>query len=120
MSMWSLLGIQDALADAPAPAPASPAHGAQSLMSLVWMLAAFMIIFYFLLLRPQTKRAKEQRKLLESLTKGDEVITNGGLAGRIVKVTDNFIVLNIADNVDITVQKMAVVTVLPKGTLKAI
>jgi preprotein translocase subunit YajC len=116
MNIWSILGIQTALADT----PAAPAHGGQSLMSLVWMLAAFMIVFYFLLLRPQTKRAKEQRKLIEGLTKGDEVVTSGGMTGKIVKVTDSFIVLNVADNVDLTLQKMAVITVLPKGTLKAI
>jgi preprotein translocase subunit YajC len=116
MSMWSLLGIQDALAET----PASPPHGGQGLMSLVWMLAAFMIIFYFLLLRPQAKRAKEQRKLLESLTKGDEVVTSGGIAGKIVRVADNFMVLSVADNVEITIQKTAVMTVLPKGTLKTI
>jgi preprotein translocase subunit YajC len=115
MNLWSLLGIQNALADTPA-----PVHGGESLMSIVWMLAAFMIIFYFLLLRPQTKRAKEQRKLLESLTKGDEVVTNGGITGKVVKVADNFVVLNIADNVDITLQKAAVITILPKGTLKTI
>ena len=114
MSIWSLLGIQDAFA-----APAA-GHSSESLMSIVWMLAAFMIIFYFLLLRPQTKRAKEHRKLMESLAKGDEIITSGGIAGKIVKVTDNFIVLSIADNVDISVQKASIMTVLPKGTLKTI
>jgi preprotein translocase subunit YajC len=75
---------------------------------------------YFMMWRPQSKRAKEQQQLLGSLSKGDEVVTAGGLLGRITKVTDQYISLSIANNVDITLQKSSVTNVLPKGTLKTI
>ena len=96
--------------------------GAQSggIMSLLPMLVIFMVVFYFLLIRPQSKRAKQQRELLSKLTQGDEVVTSGGMVGTIEKVTDDFIVLMISENVNITVQKAAVTTALPKGTLKTI
>lgn len=76
-------------------------------------------IMYFLMIRPQMKRAKEHRAMLEKLAKGDEVITNGGIAGTVTDIGDNFITIEIADNVRVRVQKGAVGNVLPKGTLKA-
>lgn len=76
-------------------------------------------IMYFLMIRPQMKRAKEHRAMLEKLSKGDEVITNGGIAGTVTDIGDNFITIEIADNVRVRVQKGAVGNVLPKGTLKA-
>ncbi|MCL1633085.1 preprotein translocase subunit YajC [Luteimonas sp. SX5] len=76
-------------------------------------------IMYFLMIRPQMKRAKEHRAMLEKLAKGDEVITNGGIAGTVSDIGDNFITIEIADNVRVRVQKGAVGNVLPKGTLKA-
>lgn len=82
--------------------------------------AGFILIFYFLIWRPQSKRAKEHKSLVGGLEKGDEVITGGGVAGKITKVSDDFIVLEIADNVEIKVQKAAVASALPKGTLKDI
>lgn len=126
MSILSLIGIQDALAAVPsvattaAPAAASaPAQaGGESPMFMIYMLVIFVVVFYFLLMRPQSKRAKEQRKLMEGLAKGDEVITTAGLLGKIVKITDTFIVLNVAENVEITLQKNAIVSVVPKGTMK--
>ena len=75
-------------------------------------------VLYFLMVRPQMKKAKEHKALLESLAKGDEVVTQGGLAGRITKVGDDFVSIAIADNVDIQMQKAAISLVLPKGTLK--
>jgi preprotein translocase subunit YajC len=99
---------------------AAHAAGGEGFMSMIWMLVAFFAIFYFLLIRPQSKRAKEQRKLIESLAKGDEVATAAGMLGKIVKVEDDFVVLNLTDNVDVTFQKGAITTVLPKGTLKAV
>ncbi len=75
-------------------------------------------IMYFLMIRPQMKRAKEHRAMLEKLAKGDEVITNGGIAGTVSDIGDNFITIEIADNVRVRVQKGAVGNVLPKGTLK--
>ena len=73
---------------------------------------------YFLMIRPQMKKAKEHKALIEALGKGDEVVTQGGIAGRITKVGDDFIAISIADNVEIQVQKPAITLVLPKGTLK--
>jgi preprotein translocase subunit YajC len=76
-------------------------------------------VMYFLMIRPQMKRAKEHKAMLEKLSKGDEVITNGGIAGTVTEIGDNFISVEIADNVRIRVQKGAIANVLPKGTLKS-
>ncbi|MBB3277556.1 MULTISPECIES: preprotein translocase subunit YajC [Pseudoxanthomonas] len=76
-------------------------------------------IMYFLMIRPQMKRAKEHRAMLEKLSRGDEVITTGGIAGTITDIGDNFITIEVADNVRVRVQKAAVGNVLPKGTLKS-
>nr|WP_246065609.1 preprotein translocase subunit YajC [Hydrocarboniclastica marina] len=89
-------------------------------MGQIIFFAGFILIFYFLIWRPQSKRAKEHKNLVTSLDKGDEVVTGGGLTGKITKVTDDFIVLQIADNVEVKVQKSAVASALPKGTLKDI
>jgi preprotein translocase subunit YajC len=78
------------------------------------------VILYFLIIRPQTKRAKEQKSMIEALQKGDEVVTAGGAVGRVTKVSDAYITLEIAPNVEIHVQKQAVTMLLPKGTLKAL
>ena len=75
-------------------------------------------ILYFLMIRPQMKKAKEHKALVDGLGKGDEVITQGGMAGRITKVGDDFVTIAIAENVEIQMQKPAVSIVLPKGTLK--
>lgn len=106
----------DLISSAFAQAPATPGE-ANLLMQLAPMLVIF-VIFYFLLIRPQVKRAKDLKQLVESLAKGDEVITNGGVAGRVVSVNDDFVGLEVADGVVIKVQKQAVSTVLPKGSLK--
>jgi preprotein translocase subunit YajC len=76
------------------------------------------VVFYFLLIRPQAKRAKEHKKMVEALAKGDEVVTNGGLLGRITKLGDNFVSLEISEGVEIKVQRPAISSVLPKGTMK--
>lgn len=96
----------------------APVAQAPTLMSLLPLIILF-VLFYFLLIRPQTKRAKEHKKMVESLAKGDEVVTNGGLLGRITKVGDNFIDLEIADGILVKVQKQAVATLMPKGTMKS-
>jgi len=75
-------------------------------------------VLYFLMIRPQMKKAKEHKALIAALSKGDEVITQGGIAGRIAKVGDDFLTVEVADKVEIQVQKSAVALVLPKGTLK--
>ena len=103
--------INSAYAQAPAAAP-SP-------MQPLLMMIIFVAVFYFLLIRPQMKRAKEHRNMVSQLAKGDEVITTGGLAGRIEHLGDSFISLEIAPEVKVKVQKSQVANVLPKGTLKA-
>lgn len=105
--------ISDAWAEA---APAAPQDA--GLMGFLPLVIIF-VIFYFLLLRPQMKRAKEQRKMVEALAKNDEVVTTGGLLGKIVEVEDGFLMLEIADGVRVKVQKNAVTALLPKGTVKS-
>ena len=107
--------IPAAYADAAAPAAGPAGTGFE------WIfLVGFLVIFYLMIWRPQAKRAKEQKNLLSSLQKGDEVVTNGGIAGKIVKVSDDFVVLEVSDNVELKFQKGAIAATLPKGTLKAI
>ena len=77
-------------------------------------------MMFFMLIRPQMKRAKEQRTMLAGLAKGDEVVTNGGIAGRISELGDTFLTLEVATNVSIKVQKSAIGLVLPKGSLKSL
>jgi preprotein translocase subunit YajC len=78
------------------------------------------VLLYFLMIRPQMKRAKEQKQMIESLQKGDEVITSGGVLGRITRLGDAYVNLEIAPETEISVQRAAVQTILPKGTLKSI
>ena len=78
------------------------------------------VLLYFLMIRPQMKRAKEQKAMVEALQKGDEVVTAGGVLGRITRLSDAYISLEIAPNTEISVQKSAVQLLLPKGTLKSI
>ena len=94
---------------------AGPQGGLMSFLPLI----IIFVIFYFLLIRPQMKRAKEHRKLVAELATGDEVVTNGGLLGRITNVGESFITLELTDNVQIKVQRHAVSSVLPKGTIKS-
>lgn len=83
-------------------------------------LFVLIIVFYFLILRPQQKRAKEQKTMIAAMQKGDEVVAAGGLLGRVSKVDENYVSVEVAEGVIIHVQKSAVQTVLPKGTIKAI
>ena len=94
-------------------APAAPGMGTFLLP------IALIAVMYFLMIRPQMKRAKEHRGMLDKLSKGDEVITSGGIAGVITDIGENFITVEVADNVRLRVQKAAVGNVLPKGTLKS-
>ena len=82
------------------------------------MMGVFVVIFYFLLIRPQQKKQKEHQSMLSKLGVGDEIVTAGGILGRIVEVGDQFITLEIADNVQIKVQRFQVTSLVPKGTLK--
>jgi preprotein translocase subunit YajC len=83
------------------------------------ILVVFVAVFYFLLIRPQQKRMKDQQAMLSRLASGDEVVTTGGILGRITEVSDTFITLEIADGVRIKVQKSQVAQLMPKGTLKS-
>ena len=94
----------------------APAQGG-GIMGLLPLFIIF-AVFYFFLIRPQMKQAKEHRQMVESLSKGDEVVTNGGLLGKINKVGDNFIILEIARDVEVKVQKHAISATMPKGTIK--
>jgi preprotein translocase subunit YajC len=91
-------------------------------LDLVIMLAAFGLIFYFMIFRPQSKRMKEHKNLMASLAKGDEVLTQGGLVGRIAKIAEDkdFVVIALNDTNEVTVQKGSISAVLPKGTMKSL
>ena len=108
--------ISQAYAEGAAPAPAG------SGMEMIIMLAVFGVIFYFMIFRPQSKRAKEHKNLMSSLSKGDEVLTSGGLVGKISKVSDenDFLVLALNDQTQITIKKDYVTAVLPKGTIQSL
>jgi preprotein translocase subunit YajC len=82
------------------------------------MMAVFVVIFYFLLIRPQQKKQKEHQAMLSKIAAGDEVVTGGGILGRVTEIGDNFLTLEIADNVRIKVQRFQVTSLVPKGTLK--
>jgi preprotein translocase subunit YajC len=94
---------------------ASPQGGLISFLPLI----IIFVVFYFLLIRPQTKRAKEHRQLVANLATGDEVVTNGGLLGRITHVGESFVTVEVADNIKVKLQKHAVASVMPKGTIKS-
>jgi preprotein translocase subunit YajC len=91
--------------------------GGMDLMGMLPLVLMF-VLLYFLLLRPQMKRAKDHRTMLTALQKGDEVVTAGGTLGKITSVADNYVRLEIAPNVEVTVQKQSVQTLLPKGSIK--
>lgn len=99
---------------APAPAPFG-----SDLMAFLPMIAIF-VVFYFLLIRPQQKKAKEARAMLDALQKGDEIVTAGGVLGRISKLGDQYLTVEIASGTEIMVQRGAVAQLLPKGTIKAL
>ena len=104
---------------APAHAQAAPAAGGGSMMGSLLFPIVLIGIMYFLMIRPQMKRAKEHRGMLEKLSVGDEVITNGGIAGTVRSIGESFIAVEVADRVEVRVQKGAIANVLPKGTLKS-
>lgn len=111
------LFISDALAAATAPAANANAHP-PSIINTVLFIAIFFGVFYFLFIRPQAKKQKELRAMLSNLSKGDEIVTSSGILGKIKEITDDFMVVEIADNTNIKLQKNAVSMVLPQGTIK--
>jgi preprotein translocase subunit YajC len=100
-----------------APAAASGGGMQDSLMSMLPLVLMF-VVLYFVMIRPQMKKQKEHRTMVEALAKGDEVITAGGVLAKVSKLGDNYLGVEIADGVEIQVQRSAVIQVLPKGTLK--
>jgi preprotein translocase subunit YajC len=83
-------------------------------------LVLMFVVMYFLMIRPQQKRAKEQKSMMDALAKGDEVITAGGILGKVAKVNDSYVTVEIAAGTEIVVQKASITTLLPKGTLKSL
>jgi len=95
-------------------AGAAPGGGMESILLIVLMF----VVLYFLMIRPQMKRAKEHKGMIDALQKGDEVVTAGGVLGRISKINENYITVEVAPNVEIQMQRPSVQLVLPKGTIK--
>jgi preprotein translocase subunit YajC len=97
-------------------AAAAPGGGIMEFLPLIALVA----VFYFLVLRPQSKRAKEHKAMMEALQRGDEVVTMGGEVGTVNKVYEQYVAVELAENLVVTVQKAAIQSVLPKGTIKSI
>lgn len=89
------------------------------LMSFLPLVLMF-VVLYFLMIRPQMKRQKEQKAMMDALAKNDEVVTSGGIIGKVIKVSDSYVTIEVAEGTEIVVQKVAVTMLLPKGTIKAI
>jgi len=102
------------------PAFAQQAAQPTSFIGAMWPLLVMIPLFYFMLIRPQMKRSREHRDMLAQISKGDEVVTSGGLAGKVANIGEAYVTVEIADNVNIKVQKQAISSVLPKGTLKSL
>ena len=103
------------ISNAYAEGAASPAGGG---LEMLLMMGVFFAIMYFMIIRPQQKRAKEHKNMLDALGKGDEVVTGGGVLGKITTIGDNFVEIEVANNVQVKVQRQAVANVMPKGTMK--
>ncbi|WP_419418850.1 preprotein translocase subunit YajC [Legionella sp. D16C41] len=108
--------INDAIAAAATGPSAGQTEGAFPLV----MLIAIFVLFYFMIIRPNNKRAKEHRDLISSLKKGDEIVTSGGIVAKVVNIEEQFIKISVTEGVEINIQRNAVVSVLPKGTIKAL
>jgi preprotein translocase subunit YajC len=104
------------ISDALAAAPAAQSPGMEGLLFPV----AILVFFYFLFLRPQAQRSKEKKQMLAALGKGTEVVTTGGILGKVVDLDDNFVKLEVSDNLFIQVQRQSIETMMPKGTYKAV
>ena len=104
------------ISDALAAAPEAQADPLTSLLPLVFIF----VVFYFLMIRPQSKKAKEHKQMIEALAKGDEVVTSGGLLGKLTKIGDNFVELELAEGITVKLQRNAIANVMPKGTIKGL
>ena len=109
LSIFSTLACAEGTAAAPSATSSAISQGL--------LLGGFIAIFYFMILRPQSKRAKQHRQLMSSLSKDDEIVTSGGMVGKITQVDEQFLSVKIAKDVEIQIQKQAVIQALPKGTL---
>jgi len=98
-------------------APAAAASGTDTLFSLLPLVLMF-VVLYFIMIRPQMKKQKEHRAMIEAIAKGDEVVIAGGVLGRVAKLGDNYLNVEVASGVELQVQRQAVVQVMPKGTYK--
>ncbi len=105
------------ISDAMAEGGAAAAQQGDPITALLFPIG-LLVLFYFFLIRPQSKRAKEHKAMTEGLSKGDEVLTQGGILGKITNVGESFVNIEISDNVVITVQKQSVGSLMPKGTIK--
>jgi len=112
------LFISEALAEAPGVAQSSSGFGGGGIEGLIFPIG-LVVILYFFMIRPQMKRQKEHKTLVNDLAKGDEVQTEGGMMGRITEMGDNFLKVEIAEGVEIKIRRQAVAAVMPKGTLKS-
>ncbi|CUI05882.1 preprotein translocase subunit YajC [Massilia sp. P8910] len=101
---------------APAAADASLMGNMTTFLPLVLMF----VVMYFLMIRPQQKRAKEQKSMMDALAKGDEVVTAGGILGKVIKVNDTYVTIEVASNTHVVVQKNSITTMLPIGTMKSL
>ena len=110
--------ISEAIA-AEAPAAAAGAQPQGGGLEPLIMLGLLFVLFYFLLIRPQAKRAKEHKNMVQALAKGDEVVTNGGILGRISEIDDSFLTVEIASGTEVKIQRNAVTSIVPKGTYKS-
>ena len=108
--------ISNAFAQAAPAAAQDPMSSITGMLPLIFMF----VVLYFLMIRPQMKRAKEHKALLEGLQKNDEVLTQGGIVGKVVSISDSYVTVEVAANTQIIVQKQAIGAVLPKGTIKSI
>lgn len=99
-------------------AGAPPPQGGE--MFQIFFLVGLFVLFYFIAIRPQRKRQKEHQQMVSALAKGDEVVTSSGILGKVTSLDDNYMVLNVANNVDMKFQRVHVHAILPKGTLKSI
>lgn len=105
--------------DAMAAANTAPPAQADGTFSFI-MIAAIFVLFYFMLIRPQNKRAKEHRELINNLKKGDEIVTSGGILGKVSELEEQYIKVRLAEGIEVKMQRNAVSNVLPKGTLKSL
>ena len=100
-------------------APAAATGGAESTLYSLLPLVLMFVVLYFIMIRPQMKKQKEHKSMIEALAKGDEVVIAGGLLGRVAKLGDSFLNVEVASGVELQVQRAAVIQVLPKGTFSA-